>query len=193
MQTVAVNVWAATLYAVVNMKNSVKIAFCGIVSAIISVIMVASLLPDVKFAVPAIAGLFLIPVFAEAGAGYAAACFTASSTVSFFISDKTSWLLFVTLFGYYPILKPFMEKIKISAIKWILKLLVFDLAAVVCYFVQTLTVGVTLKAWWLVITFVLGNITFIVYDIAVSRTANLYYLQLHKRISSILKKTNGEG
>ena len=174
------------------MRKSIKIAFCGIVSAVISVIMIASLFPDVTFAVPAIAGLFLIPVFAEVGAGYAAVCFITSSAVSFFISNKTSWLLFTVIFGYYPILKPFIERIKIPFLKWVLKLLIFNAAAAVCYFAQKFAIGAKLTGFWLLGALILSNITFVLYDIAVSRIAALYYLKLHKRISSILNK-HGEG
>lgn len=188
MQTAVVNVWAATLFVVADMKKSIRIAFCGIISALISVVMIASLIPDVTLAVPAIAGLFIIPVFAELGVGSAIACFIASSAVSFFVSDKTSWLVFVFLFGYYPILKPFLEKIKSSPLKWLLKAFVFNLAAVTGFLLARLTVGVELKGWWLIAALVLGNITFVLYDIAVSRMAALYYIKLHKRISSILKK-----
>ncbi|MBO4433162.1 MAG: hypothetical protein J5852_06500 [Clostridia bacterium] len=170
------------------MKKTVKIAFCGIIAALITGVMAASLIPDLTFSVPAIAGLFIIPVFAEAGYAYALLCFFASSALSFFIGDKTSFVLYIALFGYYPILKPLIEKIKVSLVKWLLKLFLFNTAAVVCYLVEILLFTVTLKGWMLAVSFLLGNIAFVLYDIAVSRIAALYYLKLHNRISSMLKR-----
>lgn len=170
------------------MKQSVKIAFCGIIAALISVFMIASFIPNLTFAVPALAGLLLIPVFSEAGAGYALLCFFASAVLSFFIGDKTSWVLYVAFFGYYPVLKPFAERIKAPLLKWIFKILIFNAAALACYAAEVMFFTVTLKAWLLMLVFLLGNIAFVLYDIAVSRVAAFYYFKLHDRISGILKK-----
>lgn len=168
------------------MKNSVKIAFCGIVTAFVCVIMTASLIPNITLAVPAVAGLFLIPVIAEAGVVPALLCFAASGTLSFFTGNKTSWFLFVIFFGYYPVIRCLIEKNHFALLKWILKLSVFNAAAVICLVVQYNTVGLSFKGWYLALAFVLGNIVFLIYDVAVSRLSALYYLRFHKRISSML-------
>ena len=170
------------------MKNSIKIAFCGVISAVITVIMAASIIPNLTFAVPAVARLFIIPVFAEAGAIPAAFCFAVSSGLSFFIGDKTSWLLYLALFGWYPIIKPYVERIKNKILKYLLKILIFNIAAAVCYFSQLLIIGAEIKSWLLVALWVLGNIVFLLYDIAVSRIATLYFARLHKTVYSILSK-----
>ena len=182
------SVWAATSSAVVSMKSSIKVAFCGIIAAMVCAVMAASLIPNITFAVPAVAGLLLIPVFAEAGIGAAFSCFIASAAVSFFIGDKTSWLLYVALFGYYPVVKPVIEKIKTPVLKWTLKFLIFDLAAIVCYVVEILFFKFTVKHWLLLAVFAVGNIVFVLYDVAVSRIAALYYSRLHTRISAMLKR-----
>ena len=170
------------------MKKSLKIAFCGIVSALVCVIMTASLFPDLTFAVPAVAGLMFIPVFASAGAPAAFACFVSSSVLSFFIGDKTSWLLFLAFFGYYPVLKPLIEKVKRTAVRWAFKFLVFNAAATVLYFVELLVFNISVGKWWLALIFAAGNAVFVLYDIAVSRVAAFYYLRLHKKISAVLNK-----
>ena len=170
------------------MKKSFKIAFCGIVSALVCVIMAASLMPDLTFAVPAIAGLMFIPVFANAGVPAAIACFVSSSLLSFFIGDKNSWLLFLVFFGYYPIIKPLLEKIKNKPVKWVLKFSVFNAAAVVLYLIEVLVLRFTLGKWWLLAAFAAGNAVFVLYDIAVARVAAFYYLRLHGKISAIINK-----
>ena len=170
------------------MKKSFKIAFCGIVSALVCAVMAASLMPDLTFAVPAVAGLLFIPVFAHAGVPAAFACFVSSTVLSFFIGDKTSWLLFAAFFGYYPIIKPLMEKSGNKAVKWILKLLIFNAAATVLYFVELLVFQVTLGKWWLLAAFAAGNAVFVLYDIAVARVVAFYYLRLHGKISAVIKK-----
>ena len=170
------------------MKNSIKLTFCGIIAALITVLMAASLVPNITFAVPAIAGLLIIPVFAEVGLGYSVACFFVSAALSYFISDKTSFVLYLALFGYYPIIKPYIEKIDNPVLKWALKLMLFNSSALGCYAVEVLLFALVLKGWVLAAVFALGNIAFVLYDIAVSRIALLYYLRLHDRVAAILKK-----
>ena len=169
------------------MKKSVKITFASITAALVSALMSASLIPNITFAVPAVAGLLMIPVFAQCGVIWALLSFFVSALTSFFISDKTSWLLFVCFFGFYPILKPLIEKIKKPVIEWTLKLLIFNSSAVICYFVEILIIDLKLKLWLLAAAFILGNIVFVLYDIAVSRVVAFYYLRLDIKISMILK------
>lgn len=170
------------------MKNSTKITFAAVVAAIISVLMSASLIPNITFAVPAVAGLLIISVFAQCGTLYAFLTFAVSGFLSFFISDKTSWLLFVCFFGFYPILKPIIEKMKKPIIEWALKLLVFNISALICYLLEILIISLKLSPLLLAGVWALGNIAFVLYDIAVSRVAAFYYIRLDSKISGILKR-----
>ena len=70
------------------MKKSVKITFTAIIAAIVSVLMAASLIPNITFAVPAVAGLLIIPVFAELGAVWGFLVFIVSVVTLIFILDK---------------------------------------------------------------------------------------------------------
>lgn len=170
------------------MKNISKITFAAVVSALISVLMSASLIPNITFAVPAVAGLLIIPVFVQCGAVYAFLSFAVSGFLSFFISDKTSWLLFVCFFGFYPILKPIIEKIKKPIFEWALKIVIFNISALACYLCEILLINLKLGFWLLAGIWALGNAIFVLYDIAVSRVAAFYYIRLDSRIKKILKK-----
>lgn len=169
------------------MKTSVKVAFCGIITALVCAVMAASHIPNITLTVPAVAGVFMIAAVAQLGVSAALSCFAVSSALSFFIGNKTSWFLFLVLFGYYPILKPVLEKIKNPIIKWALKVCVFNTAAVICYFTQILAIGVKFTGWWILLAFAIGNAAFVLYDIAVSRIAAFYYSRLYGRITSMLK------
>ena len=169
------------------MKKSIKITFAAIVSALVTVVMAASLIPNITLAAAAVAGLLIIPVFAQCGALYAFFAFLVSGFTSFFISDKTSWLLFICFFGFYPILKPIIEKIKKPVFEWALKLAVFNLSALVCYFSEVIIINLKLTPLLLAGVWILGNVVFVLYDIAVSRVAAFYYLRLNSRISLLLK------
>lgn len=169
------------------MKNSIKITFCAVISALITVVMSASLIPSVTFAVPAIAGLITISVFAEIGAVWALGTFFASAMLSFFVADKTSFILFVCFFGFYPVLKPLIERTKSRITEWIIKFSVFNTSAFCLYMIEILLFDFNLKRWLLLGLWLAGNIAFILYDIAVSRIAVFYYARIHNLISKILR------
>ena len=169
------------------MKSSIKITFCAVVSALIAVVMSASLVPNITFAVPAIAGLFIISVFAEIGAVWAFGTFFVSAILSFFIADKTSFILFVCFFGFYPVLKPLIERTKSRITEWILKFFVFNLSAFCLYIIEILLFDFKLKLWPLTAIWLAGNVAFILYDVAVSRIALFYYARIHSAVSKILR------
>lgn len=169
------------------MKNTVKIAFCGIISAIVCAFMALSVIPNITFAIPAIAGLFLISVLAETGYLWALSVYFVSAVISFFTANKTSWVLFVCLFGYYPILKPVIERIKKPVAEWIAKILLFNFVAAVCYIAGLLVLNFKMHLWIIIALLIVGNIAFLLYDISVSKIAAAYYLSLHKRISDIVR------
>ena len=149
--------------------------------------MSASLVPNVTFAVPAIAGLFTISVFAEIGAVWAFGTFFVSAVLSFFIADKTSFILFVCFFGFYPVLKPLIERTKSRITEWIIKFSVFNISAFCLYMIEILIFDFKLKLWLLSVLWLAGNIAFVLYDIAVSRIAVFYYARIHNLISKFLR------
>ena len=62
--------------------NTAKIAVCGVVSALSVVLMMFEGLVQVaSIAIPAIAGCLLIPIVAEAGAGWALGSYGATATL----------------------------------------------------------------------------------------------------------------
>ena len=65
------------------------------------------------FALPALAGLLMIMIVIEMGARWAWPTFAVVAILSvFFVPDKQAALLYVIFFGYYPILKALIERLK---------------------------------------------------------------------------------
>ena len=96
------------------MNKSIRVAFCGIITALCTVLMfLTGLISIGTYALPAFAGILLIVVVIEMGTGWAWPVYIAVSVLSVLLSgDKEAALLFVLFFGYYPILKAVFEKMQ---------------------------------------------------------------------------------
>ncbi len=134
----------------------------------------------------------MVPLI-EVGALWALGAYFAAAVISLVTGEMQSAILFVAFFGYYPVLKAVIERLKRQTAEWILKLLCFNAAAVVSYFVMSVILSIPLGdlAVWgkysLLVLLLLCNIVFVLYDIGISRVASYYIVHLHDRVKRILK------
>ena len=102
-------------------------------------------------------------------------------------------MLYVLFFGYYPILKAVFEKLKSRVLEYVLKFAVFNAAVLLAYGVVAGIIGVDLGdmgdfgVYTSVILLIAANAVFPLYDIAVSRMAQLYIIRIHPQVRKILK------
>ena len=103
---------AAAAIRAADMKNSInkpafRLAFCSATAALeVVLMMVTSLVRIGAYALPCFAGLLTIAVVIEYECKWAFGVFGVTAVLSFFLSgDKEAVVMFIALFGYYPILK----------------------------------------------------------------------------------------
>ena len=177
------------------MSKSGKIALGGLLTALGVVLMfLTGLIPIGTYALPAIAGVLLIVAVIEIGAKWAWMIYAAVAVLSLlFAADKEAALLFVLFFGYYPVLKSFLERISNKVLSWISKFAVFNVAVVACFFLavnflqlpeDSFTVFGIYLPW---VFLILGNAVFPIYDIALSGLVATYVEKLHHRVTKTLK------
>ena len=177
------------------MKNTGKITFSGIMSALAAAFMLTSLFPYLTYAIPAIAGVFVMITVVEAGAKWGVASYTVSALLVLLLpGDIEAKMLYIAFFGYYPILKAVLESRCNRVLEYIIKFVVFNIAIVVAYrFVATL-IGVDMSdmnefgKYTAYILLVAANIVFPFYDIALTRLYGVYMARLHRQISRIVNK-----
>ena len=111
-------------------RKSKQMALCGMMVALAIVIMLmGGVIPLATFCCPVLASLALVPVLMESGKKWAMMAYAATAALGLLLSpDKESALLFAFL-GYYPALKPTLDKIKAKPLRIIAKLGIFNLAA----------------------------------------------------------------
>lgn len=175
------------------MKQTNKLTFSGIMAALATSVMMLSFFPYLTYAIPAIAGLFIMVVVIEINCKWALGAYIASALLVFLLGDPESRLLYIFFFGYYPIAKALTERLRKPVIEWIIKEVIFNASVLLVYYIFTSFMGGSLEEFgeWgkygAIILLALGNVVFVCYDIAVSRMAMMYISVIHPKLKKILK------
>lgn len=172
------------------LTKSKQIALSGVLSALsISIMLVGGILPISTFVAPMFAGFCMLPILFEVGTKIAFVMYFSVSIVSFLlVPDREMFLFFIFLFGYYPILRPQFQKIKIKIVRYISKLLLLNATAVVATLLFLFIFAapsvrqeyLNETRWFQVLFLVMGNITFILYDHLIEKLTFVYYLKFRK-------------
>ena len=132
--------------------------------------MLTTLIPVGTYALPIISGILLVAILIEFNTKWAFAVYFVVSVLSFLLSgDKEAALYFVMFFGYYPILKPVVERSKLT---FVLKLLYFNSSILAAYAIMIRLLGMQeiavenaeLGMIGLATIIILGNVTFLLLD-----------------------------
>ena len=175
------------------MKNTKKITLCGMMASLSIVVMLVSYFPYLTYAIPALAGLFMMVPLIECGVSWSIGAYIASSAIIFITGETEAKLLYILFLGYYPIVKSLIEKINRQVIEWILKLLCFNVAAIGFYYVSTILFAISFDDFgeWgkygAMLFLALCNVVFVIYDIGISRIASYYMFTLHDKVKRIMK------
>lgn len=139
---------------------------------------------DLTFAV--IASLLTVYAVIEIGGAYPWLIWIVTSVVALLILPlKTPVLFYALLTGYYPILKQKIERRMARVPAWTFKMSVFAISLAVIVAVMWLFAPTLLETTggWIVIatTVVLAVLSFILYDICLTKLITIYFLKLQKR------------
>lgn len=173
-----------------------KIAFSSIMTALTMVCLYGSiLLPTGRIALLVLTSLFVLITHAECGTRYSVMHFLSSSILgALFLPFKAQWITFAAFLGYYPIIKSYIEQIRIAWLEWVVKFLFFNAILIIAYFVikYILLTYITLGPIFnyvlshlLAVVFV-AEITFILYDYMLSWLASYYVNTVSKKINKII-------
>ena len=164
------------------MKNAKRVAFCGVMTALCVVVLTAGALSGVgNYAGSMLAGLCLLPAGWEWGKKTQLVLWISVSLVgAMVIPDPETILLFAAFFGWYPAFRDTLDRFPLF-LRLLLKLLVFNLAAVGCEFlVMKVLAPETEEVWILAVLLIGGNLAFLLYDAVLPRLALLYRVRFRK-------------
>jgi hypothetical protein len=176
------------------LNNSIRVAFCGIITALGTVLMFATGLISIgTYALPAVAGVLGIMIVIELGAKWAWPVYVATSVLSLLMAaDKEAAILYVLFFGFYPIIKAYIERLPKKYIVYLIKFAVFNAAMIVAFLITVFILRVpqasfTVFGVYLPWAFLAaGNVVFLIYDFAVSGLVLMYYQRFHKTLGRFL-------
>lgn len=178
-------------------KKSLQVALGGVSTAICIVLMfLTGMIPFSYYALPAMAGLVLIAVKEENGLNTALIVFGAVSLLSLFVVPvKEAALLFISFFGYYPIVQDSLSHLRPKVLSIFIKFVIFNAAVVAAYWIMIHLFGVSevldgfgnFGRYSVLVLLGLGNVFFVVYDFAIRNITHAYR---HWFRPKILKKSN---
>lgn len=177
-----------------KMKNSLKIAFCGITTALSILFMfLGGVIYLFSYIMPMLAGVLMIMVKKTFGTSSAVLTYVSTSLLSFIlVADKECMLMYVMFFGFYPILKCYLEKIKNKPVRFIVKSVIFNLLMLLVQVILFYVFGIPFfenegGIALMVLFVVMLNILFIVYDFMLNKILIVYEIKLEPRIKRLFK------
>ena len=174
------------------MKPSLRVSIGGVVAALGLVLMfLTSIVPFGTYALPTLAGILLVIVVIEIGYPFALSVFAATALLSMLIvTDKEAALLYTAFFGYYPVIKALIERIRSRAVQYIVKYALFNACMIAVFYLAIWVFSVPTDSFvvfgvYLPWAFLLaGNVFFLLYDICITRIVTLYLFKWHDKIGN---------
>ena len=164
------------------MQKTKTIAACGMTAALSVVVMIlGAALGLGMYASPMIAGFCLIPIGENHGRKYQWTLWIAVSLLCLILIPEIEQnLMYITLFGLYPLLHPLFEKLP-KRLKWPLKLLYFNVTVIaVEALVMLVLVPEIMGVWMGAALLLMGNFVFICYDFLIPRAGLIMQRYLHR-------------
>ena len=165
------------------------IAVGGVLAAMAVVIQgLGGLIPVATFVLPVLCMFLECVVLRMCGKRLTWAWFGAVAILGLLVGpDKESAMLFLLL-GYYPIVKPSLDRLPLS---WLWKLLLFQCVVAVAYLILIYLLGMEqlareymeLGLWFFAAMLLMGNVTFLLLDKALDR-----FLKISRRFNGKNRK-----
>ena len=160
------------------------IAVCAMLAAIgVVVLYLGSLIDVLDISMAVIASLFAVVAVIEYGGVAPWAVFAVTAIVSLIIlPNKAPALMYAAFLGFYPIVKEKLEKIRSKIASWVLKEIIFNVCLVVMMAAaKHFLIPLDNMFVFEIIFFGLANVTFVVYDIALTRLISTYLFSIRKK------------
>ena len=172
------------------MNGTKKLTVTALLSALATVLLtLGSLVEVVDLSAAAIVSCFVVFLRIELGGAYPYLFWLVTSIASVLIFPAGSAGLLFACLGLYPLCKAVLERLH-PVLEWALKLLfagcILTAFVLVAKFVLLLPDAV-LTGWLLPVFLAAALLTFVLYDIALSRLIVYYGLRIRPRISRFLK------
>ena len=174
------------------MRQTKKVTISAMVVALGTMFLVLGAVFDVlDLSACALASLFVAFIYIEIGSPYTYLVWLATALLTFvFFPGSLVWVEYLLVFGIYPILKAYIEKLPRMA--WlVLKLVYFNviiwLIILASEFVFKIPFFAVDKLWLKAVFYLILNVAFVAYDIFLTVLIRFYFQKLRPRFINFLK------
>ena len=162
------------------------VSLCGVMSGLaLALMFILGMVPSFEYFSPGMGGLLIWMIRKELGVKYGLTSYLAVGILGLLIvPNYEATMMFLFLLGYYPIIREYLQKIKIKIFQWIVKLAVFAIPSVGAYTILIRLFGMEylmedVAEFGLYGLLALGALAFILYDIFLG-LVNPYYDKIIK-------------
>lgn len=173
------------------------VSLCGIMCGLaLALMFLLGFVPFFEYFTPAVAGILIWVIREQLGVKYGIVSYIAVGILCMLItSNYEAAMMFLFLLGYYPILREFLQKIKIKPLRWLVKLAIYTAAAVSCYMLLIYIFGMThlfdglneFGKYTSLFLLGLGAVSFVIYDIFLGLLKPFYEKILLPKIKKRMK------
>ena len=174
------------------MRQAKKVTLSAMLSALGTVLLLVGAFVDVlDLSMCAIASLCVVFIYIEVGSPYTWLVWLTTSLLTFIFSPgKTVWMLYLLIFGVYPLLKAYIERlpkmfwltVKLAYINAIIWVMIFILT-----YLFKLPFVESDKMWIKIGVYLLMNVAFVAYDMFITVMVRVYLAKLRPRFKNLLK------
>lgn len=166
-------------------QSSRRMALCGVLCSLaVCLLLLGSVIPAATFCGPLLAMAALLPVLEELGPRAAGTAWAAVSILGLLLAADRELALVYLFFGWYPVLRPRINKLPSRPLRIAVKLAVCNGTVFLLYRLLGALLGLTedmTSPLLAAATVVLANMTFFLADLALGRLTLLWRRKLRKR------------
>ncbi len=170
-----------------DLQNSIgkRVAFGGFTVALALICLyLTNVLPTNRLLFYALGTMFISTIVIEFGVPTAIVTYIAINILGFIIlPNKILMIPYLLFFGYYGIVKYYIEKMNHLVIEWFIKLVCYNSTMILNNYVITKILGRSFLKndyFWLVIALI--EIAFVIYDLGYSVAIGYYTKHISKRL-----------
>ena len=174
-------------------STSYRVALGGIISSLCLICMfLTGIFPVLYITLPMIAGILMMIMSVEINTSWAYLTFAATSILALFITfDKEAALLYILLFGHYPVTKQFIERIRNTTVRIITKLLLFNICIISEFYITGKILGITefyeelckKGGFFIIIIMIFINLICLTYDYSLKGMLALYFSKIKPKLT----------
>ncbi len=175
------------------MKNSLKITLAGVLSALsVALLALGSIIWILEYTAPLLCGMILIIVVESCGKKTAFLVYAAVSVLSLILLPmKGSALLYATFFGYFPIIRENIDRLKLLILRILIKFVIFNVGVIGTELLLVYAFGIPFDnpfgATGLIITLAASYVILFTFDRLLYVFTVIYVKKYKKRVEKMLK------